>query len=54
MAKILKNAKDRKVMVSLRMQPDLVAEIKKIATRRGKYYQELIRDWLIEKVEKAR
>jgi predicted DNA binding CopG/RHH family protein len=53
MAKILKGNRDKKIMVSLRMQPGLVKEIKKIATRQGRYYQDLIREWLFEKVEKA-
>jgi len=39
----------RKKMVTLRMEPELIAEIKELALRRKKRYQPMIREWIREK-----
>jgi len=38
----------KKIMVSLRMEPELIAEIKKLAALRKKRYQPMIREWIKE------
>ena len=38
----------KKIMVSLRMEPELIAEIKKLAASRKKRYQPMIREWIKE------
>jgi len=38
----------KKIMVSLRMEPELMADIKKLAVLRKKRYQPMIREWIKE------
>ena len=38
----------KKIMVSLRMEPELIANIKKLAVLRKKRYQPMIREWIKE------
>ena len=39
----------KKIMVSLRMEPELIAEIKELAVLRKKRYQPMIREWIKER-----
>ena len=39
----------RKKMVTLRMEPELIAGIKELALRRKKRYQPMIQEWIREK-----
>lgn len=45
--------RETKKRVNLRMEPSLVAALRRVAAREGKGYQALIREWLWEKVKKA-
>ena len=38
----------KKIMVSLRMEPELMVDIKKLAILRKKRYQPMIREWIKE------
>lgn len=45
--------RERKKRVNLRLEPSLVAALRRVATREGVEYQAMIREWLWEKVKEA-
>lgn len=52
LAKRLKiNRSEKKVMVSMRMPPGLVEQVKKVASKKGVAYQTLIRQWVEERLK---
>ena len=43
-------ARPRKAQISLRLDPQTIAQLKTVATRRGVGYQTLIRMWVLERL----
>lgn len=44
------DARPRKTLISLRMDPETIAELKRVAHARGIGYQTLIRMWVLERL----
>jgi predicted DNA binding CopG/RHH family protein len=44
------DARPRKTLISLRLQPETIADLKQIAHARGIGYQTLIRMWIMERL----
>lgn len=44
-------ARPRKSQISLRLDPQTITQLKKLAERRGVGYQTLIRMWVMERLE---
>lgn len=46
------DARPRKSQISLRLDPQTITQLKKVAERRGIGYQTLIRMWVLERLER--
>ncbi|MCI0469641.1 MAG: BrnA antitoxin family protein [Nitrospirae bacterium] len=50
----VKFARPQKKLVSLRLDEKTIRELKKIATRKGIGYSELVRMWVLENIQKLK